>query len=401
MYLITILGVATIFSFYWVFRRVFDERVGLVASLIYATSFYTVMNDREVVPTMPVILWSVWFFYSLNLILKGDGKKGFILVGLLTGLIWHLNFALVLLVPLIAIAVWLAKNKPKPIEYLRGLVVFGVASLPLIVFELRHGFLQTRAVYESLVTGQGGVAQGLGKLSRVVLLASRNVTSLTWGPSGMADEAALALLVFVFLGLAGKKMINKNLSVIMSTWVLMFIAFFSFYSKVVSEYYLNATIVVWVAILAVAISGLFKQKRIWAGALLLFAFGAFNIYRLLTVSINESGYIERKELVSFIKSDAAKHEYPCVSVSYITDPGYNMGYRYLFYLAGLHVNLPKSNAPVYTIVFPHSKVSRIDRSFGALGLIFPDYERYTKEAIAKSCEGENQNLTEPMILFTK
>ncbi len=60
-YLVTIFGVFTIFSFYFVFSKVFGQKEGLLAAFFYSLSFYMVMNDREVVPTMPVLLWSVWY----------------------------------------------------------------------------------------------------------------------------------------------------------------------------------------------------------------------------------------------------------------------------------------------------------------------------------------------------
>ena len=67
----------------------------------------------------------------------------------------------------------------------------------------------------------------------------------------------------------------------------------------------------------------------------------------------------------------------------------------------MHVNRPVSGSPVYSIVFPHDKVNRLDKFFGALGLVLPDYGKYTKEEIEKSCSGANSNLTEPMFGYTE
>jgi hypothetical protein len=73
-----------------------------------------------------------------------------------------------------------------------------------------------------------------------------------------------------------------------------------------------------------------------------------------------------------------------------------LGYRYLFYLEDMHVNNPSSGSPVYTIVFPHSMVDHIDKAFGALGLIYPDYTKYALTAVTESCSGENSNITDPL-----
>ena len=66
----------------------------------------------------------------------------------------------------------------------------------------------------------------------------------------------------------------------------------------------------------------------------------------------------------------------------------------------MHVNLPSSGSPVYTIVFPLKEIFPVDKTFGAIGLIYPDYTRYTKENVEYSCSGENSNLTDPMFGFT-
>ena len=67
----------------------------------------------------------------------------------------------------------------------------------------------------------------------------------------------------------------------------------------------------------------------------------------------------------------------------------------------MHVNRPISNSPVYTIVYPHNLVNSIDKAFGSLGLIYPDYDRYNKEEVEKSCIGANSNLTDPMFGYTE
>jgi len=74
---------------------------------------------------------------------------------------------------------------------------------------------------------------------------------------------------------------------------------------------------------------------------------------------------------------------------------------YFFYLNKMHVNQPESGSPVYTIVFPLSLVDKVDKRFGSLGLILPDYKHYNEEDVLESCRGENANLTDPMFGYTE
>ena len=401
--LTTLLGVFGVASFYFVFSKVFNKRTGLVAALIYAASYYTVFNDREVVPTMPVIIWTAWFFYALNLILKGKQKLGYVLSGVLAGLIWHLNVALVLVLPLIPVAFLFSKKKIDWRAVFWGVSFLFITSIPLILFELRHDFSQTRAIAYALNSNQKDIISGVDKFRRVLLLASKNAAGLVWGSVlPISYSWAVYLMLGIFIFIYTKKLISKNQFALIALWLVSYVAFFSFYSKILSEYYLNGMMVIWIAILAVGVSYLLGKVQLmpW-GFLVIFTFLSISFYRFFTAPINRSGYVERKTVVAEIKMDAEKRGYPCVAVSYITNPGYEFGYRYFYYLEEMHVNRPESGSPVYTIVFPLKPIFGVDRTFGAIGLIYPDYKRYTKEGIEESCNGANSNLTDPMFGYTQ
>jgi len=399
----SLFGIFTIYSFYYIFSKIFDKKSGLIAAFIYAVSFYLVFNDREVVPTMPVITWSVWYLYSLFLLLKGKQKYAYILLGILFGLVWNINVALFLLVGLVAIAQYLSKRKINLKKLFKGLGFLVATSFPLIAFELRHGFSQSKAFLISFTTDQADIWSGYEKLERVLLLLSRNTSGLLWGAlPKLPIGVALIVLTILLIYLVFRKKISKNLAIIFSSWVLIFLLFFSIYSKQVSEYYLNGMMVIWIAVVTLFLSSLLetKSKSFW-GYILLSTFFIVNIHRLISLNISRSGYVERNAIISEIKKDAQERDFPCVAISYITKPGYDLGYRYLFYLQDVKTKHPSSNAPVYTIVFPlNDKLFPAHKTFGAIGLIYPDYVKYTKGGIEESCSGENYNLAEPMFGYT-
>jgi hypothetical protein len=197
-----------------------------------------------------------------------------------------------------------------------------------------------------------------------------------------------------------KKLLNYKLTSILVAWVIIFIAFFTFNSIIISEYYLNGMNVVWILIISLVLGWLLDSKYKAIGVVAIGLFVSINITRFINIPINKSGYLERKSIVAEIARDSRGRDYPCIAISYITSPGNDLGYRYFFWLQDMHVNHPKSLAPVYSIVFPHSLVDKIDKSFGALGLIYPDYERYAEEDIKISCSGQNSNLTDPLFGYT-
>jgi 4-amino-4-deoxy-L-arabinose transferase-like glycosyltransferase len=402
-YGITVLGVLSVGSIYFVFSRLHGPRSGLIATFMYAVSFYMIFNDREVVPTMMVMMWTVWFYYTLNLFLKGE-KKAYLILGVLIGFIWHLNMALVLLMPLVPLAIIVSKKRLNFLYSALGLLTLSVPSVPLILFELRHNFSQVRHLFLSLTTTQSAVFTMTERFGRVIELAGKNLKAFLVPGTPEFPKIYLLAAILVLLGvLIYKKIIDRNLGVVMSAWIILYIVFFTIYSMVLSEYYLNGLAIIWLAIVTIALNRLlsFDDWRQKLGVVLLSGYFLVNHLAFANVSINQSGYIQKKDIIAYIDQDRAGRGYSCISISYITEPGYDFGYRYFFWLKGMHVNAPKSGAPVYSIVFPVSKVDRVDKEFGALGLIFPDYKKYNMSNVIKSCSGANSNVTDSMFGYTE
>lgn len=397
--MIALLGIFSIWSVYFTFNKIFGRKEALIATFFYAISFYTIENDRQVFPTTPVITWTFWYFYSLDLIVKGKFKKGFTMAGILIGLIWHLNVALVLLLPLLVLAIILSRKKPEKKKCYRGLLFMFMLSIPLILFEAKHNFIQVRSLVSSFTSDQGSIYKGIEQLRRVLYILGKNLSGLMMGSFEKFPYIYLLLgFIFLFLFLYYKRAIQVKISTIILFWFALYVSFFSLYSKNLSEYYLNGTVVLFLLVLTSSITFLLKN-RTWKylGVIIMALFAVFNFHRFFfNQYMNRSGYIERKGVVNLIKEDAEKNDYPCVAISYITGPGYDLGYRYFLWLYNIKVKKPSSLAPVYTIVYPLRDDIKVDKTIGAIGLIYPDYSSYNTERVKKSCEGENVNITEPM-----
>lgn len=405
VFLPIILAVFATYSIFFVFSKIANTKVGLIGAFIYATSALIVFVDREVVPTMPVMLWTIWYLYCLFLIYKNKYLKGFVLSGLLIGLIWHLNLSLILLTPLVLFAFLFSKRKFNIKALSVGFLILFLSSLPLIVFESRHNFSQTKAVILSLTTKKDfieGTSTGFAKLDRVMQLVNKNSMAIFTRHYFVHPSVAFILLFTLLIYFIKVKKINLFFGTMFILWLGLYIFFFTLNPKNPSEYYFNGINIIWIFVASLGLLELKKTKiGLLAFYILVSLFVITNMNYIIKYNPDKKGYIQKMDLVSEIKNDSLKHNYPCVSVSYITNPGYDLGYRYLFYMKAMHVNRPISGSPVYTIVYPHNLVNSIDKAFGSLGLIYPDYDRYNKEEVEKSCVGENSNLTDPMFGYTQ
>lgn len=399
-----VLGIFYIVGVYLILLRIFSKRVAVVGAIVYAFSFYFIFNDREIVPTQPVIFWSFALFWSLTEIIKGNVKKGLIISAILFSLVWHINFALILPLPLVLVALFMSRRKLKLTDVIIPMVIFLILSTPLLYFEYRHSFIQTHALVTSLTSSQHDIISGFDKVQRTYQLISKNIFSIFLPSSKYLKYEYLTFLLlasylYLFYKLSGR----RKILLLMFLWFITYFIFFSLYSKRLSEYYLNGIQFIPVVLFSLTIDRILENKRLrMYGIIILTGYMVISIYRFFSINVNRSGYVERNAIISEIDSDAKKNNYPCVSVSYITDPGYDLGYRYFYWMKKMYVNKPSSGAPVYTIVFPlNDQLFPVNKIFGAIGLIYPNYSSYTKEEVEKSCSGANSNLTDPMFGFTK
>lgn len=404
VFLSVILGVFSTFSLYFVINKVFNKKAAFISSLIYAASSLIVFTDREVVPTMPVMLWTVWFLYALFLVYRGKQLLGFTLFSLLVGVIWHLNLALLVLTPAIFFAFLASKKNLQLKAFVVSVITLITVNLPLLMFEVRHNFIQTKSVYLSLTTSKDlGVeaTDRFAKLDRILQIASKNSINIFSMENFMKPSHFFVLLVVLLILLMKFKVLNKFWFAIFAYWQSIYIIFFTLISLNVSEYYLNGMNIVWIIVVSLALGLLINKKNLIIVYSLLAVFLYINISHILNYNSDKKGYLEKMALINEIKRDSQIHGYPCISISYITNPGYNFGYRYLFYIENMHVNNPSSGSPVYTIVYPHSLVDKIDNSFGSLGLIYPEYLKYNDNEVKNSCQGSNANLTDPMFGYVE
>lgn len=398
---ITIFGILTIISYYYVFSKLFNARVGLIAAFLYAVLLTNINFDRRVVPSTPANLWVIWYFYTILMIARG---KFFVLpiLGVLIGLIWHIHIALFPTLSAIPIAFLVSKKLPNIKQVLIFLLALLITSLPLMAFEIRHGFSQTLSLINNFSSEHGG-GVGLSKLFDVLNMIVKNINSLFLSPQSLPTplKSVFVILLFsstLFVVIVNKLILKKELAPLF-IWILGSIGFFTFSSSLISEYYFYSIEIIFILLVSLT---LFRILSFKLGQILVLGLLGFilikNLFFYITQDFYHKGYIEKKAVVDFIKQDALKKGFPCVGITYITTPGENVGFRYFFYLHNMHLVHPSFDVPVYNIVIPEELSSEVKIKFAHIGIITPQ-KIPPKETIDKTCAGPNTNLTDPMFGF--
>lgn len=407
IYMVTILSVLTMISFFYVFTKLFDYRAGLIAMFLQAVLYPRVSHDRWVVPTVTTSLWEIWFFYVVVMLYKGNFNVLW-LAGILIGLIWHINFSLAPICVAMPAAIYFSKKFPSRSQILWGLITLFIVSIPLLIFEFRHNFQQTTAFLTSFITDQqGGV--GVAKLIKVLEQISSNVTHLFFHPlGGNLIPDIFVLIGGAFLGVVPVvyKIIPWRLLAVFYIWLFSVIGFFSLSTKIVTHYYFSNLNTLYMAIATLCLYVLWRKVR-WGGYIVLGILSVFLIssgmFLITNNDYNRIGYKERKAAVRFIAEDSKLKGYPCISVSYIADRGNEFGYRYFMYIEKLHLNRQRGDdIPNYILVIPEYYAKKEEVKFRAdvIGVILPKRE-YDNEKLKMECKNENTNLTDPMFGYTQ
>lgn len=402
---LTIIGILTVLSYYFVFTKLFNYKVGLIISFLYAVLIScAVWFDRRWAPSTPTNLWTIWYFFTVVMISRG---KYWVLpiLGVLIGLIWHIHIALLPALFAIPIAFIVSKKIPPKSQIVKFIVALVVSSIPLIIFELRHNFSQILNLLQNLTTRHEG-ATGFYKFQIVIEMVTRNLNSLFFAPQSFKITNNFlfpVILLISSLWLVKSKIVKLKEFIPMYGWVFGVVLFFSISSSPISEYYFYNIEIIFLVIVGLLLYSLFKSSTI--GKFLVMALLIFiaskNIYSQITQDTYHKGYAEKKALVDYTINDAKERQFPCFSLNYITSPGENVGFRYFFFLKNAHIAVPGRGSPVYSIVIPDEYAKdEIDIKYGHIGVIKPK-EIPTKELMLDACSGQNTNLTDPMFGYVE
>lgn len=398
------ISLVTLLSYYFVFSRLFNIKVGLIVTFLYAVLLSPVNSDRWVVPTITANLWTVWYFYTLICISRTNFKV-LPLLGILIGLIWHVHIALIPTLIAVPISVILSKKIPNKKQIFTFLIFLFIVSSPFLLFELRHNFQQINAIVANFITSRDG-ATGFYKFTLVLEMINKNINTLLLAPNSFKVTSHTG---FTFLILASAVLLIKNRVLqkkeylIILSWILGVIAFFSISSSPISEYYFSNIEILFIYLLGLFLYLIFELKLIGKIIVLslLFFLLSKNLFFIITKDYYNKGYLEKKGVVDFIDKDYRDKGFPCIGISYITALGENVGFRYFFYLKNTYIVRPSTEVPVYNIVIPDElSLNEVEKKFGHIGVITPK-NIPSREIIEESCKTPETNSSDNMFGYTE
>jgi len=353
------LGVFSIWLIFKVGEKLFNYKVGLIAAALFSSSYLMIVYNRHFWPLTPAPIASLLTVFSLYQIIKKKFLYCFLLAGaLILGIQSDASNLTLLLLTIICWWVYRLPIRRKEVILAIILVVF--SHLPLVFFDLRHDFLNSKAIirllsfrgervgqvsiegFKNILTllpdtfsrliytfGDRDVSRQLAPCSKYVQIRNGAV------PKVLFIFSSLILIFWIYKGLwlkktdkekAGLKIISL-LIIITFTSVVLFNLFFPAYIR---EYFISVLFPIFILIQALTLESYLLKKSVILTSIFILILMFFNTRAVLTTT-NFLGQNNKTEAINYSLQDFGNEPFFVESLSSCFR--YN-GIRYLFYLAG-------------------------------------------------------------------
>lgn len=371
-----VIGLVTIWAYYYFLSKVFGKTAGLIAALIRTVAFLALLADWSMVPSYGSELMVILTWYCMFLYWK-DETKVFIPLMFVFGLYTSIHPILFPFYGVFLLLLIVKRKLPNFRNCLFGSVAFILPVLPLIIFEYFHSFLEIRKLLEFFSSGSASGRQFsveyYWRLIIMMLGSTHGVFNIGKIPPWLSGT--MVILVASVLRFKSHHIWKNSfhLFIIASSFIC-FCIYYGFMPKGIPEYYLYGPFLI-IFIYFAGLLGYFAKLRYFCliPALFLVYFSITN-FKLLANHWSNPSLTSMANKDNVVKEILKKQPFGSkFFVSYIKTPGWDFGFKYFFKLYGrIPDDFPVSDA-TYTIVTPKFlSIDSIDFSSGNIGVIYPE-----------------------------
>lgn len=237
------LGVVTIILIYYLGKAWFGRVAGLIAAYLYAISPVTIIYSRSSWNPNPAPFFALMSIFSLYRLHTTGNFWWLILTGFSVGAALQMHYLSAILIPVVGLA-WLfevisrnyqkLKNKKIFSGTLLGIFSFALIMSPLVWFDLRHNFLNYRAITELLSGGSAVRADIFTNITRMPGIYFYNLIGRYMAAENFYLTLAISMLV---IGVLVYKL--SWIKLMLGVWLLVGLLGLSFYQQSIYDHYLG------------------------------------------------------------------------------------------------------------------------------------------------------------------
>ena len=247
---IALLGIVTIFFVWWVGRSWFGKLAGLIAAGLYAISPIVIYYSRSSWNPNIMPFFALFSIYSIWKVYKEHKFNYLILLGISSAFVLQSHYLGLLLFPTLFLFWILTLRNLRLIENCKliinnflkksgiGLLVFSGLMSPLLVFDIRHGWINIHAIEAFIISGKDIGFSLAASLSKVGSTAFMVASDLISAKNIYLSFITLALFLSVFIWKFRNKNTKDQLFLVL-VWLAVGIVGVLFYKGSIYDHYLG------------------------------------------------------------------------------------------------------------------------------------------------------------------
>lgn len=331
--MVVIFSLLTIILLYKLGNDFFDSNIGLIAAFLYSIGRLPVLYGRSSWNPNIVPFFSILIIYSMLKVVAANEKKYLILAGLSLGILIQLHYVTFLMIPVIIICLALIRFRLSLKYYLSALVGFLALYSPFLLFEIRHRFVNTLAVWRFFWQQKNESGSSILPFFSTAIDVS---VRLFWRLI-VIDNAEISKIFIIGLAFAlfyywhknrQQVKIRKSISVLF-IWLIVGVVSFGLYRGVIYDYYFGSLFTLPYLLTAILIYTLWKKGSIYKSAamIMVLVYIIFN-FKHSPLAIEPNNLLKNTQTIAkFIFDKAGNKPYNFALIA-----GQNSDHAYRYFL---------------------------------------------------------------------
>ncbi len=357
--MVALFGVATVFLIYKVasifFKRMTGQpavQAGLFASMLYSISPLILTYSHSSWNPNVLPFFALSLIYTVYMAVNaGNSRKLFFISGILLGICLQLHYLSLFLAAIITIYILLshwfthhAFNIDLLKKYLTLLIGTLISLSPLIIFEIRHNFLNTKGIITLFLSDSLNYSPDANFFTTISSVFFRIFARLILNFPVMGNTSnfsqlqlliwSIAALILAFSSLIVLfKQKNKSSALLLSLWLFISVLLFGLYKKEIFDYLFTFIFPLPFLLIGNLLGHLYdfsKKKRLLFISLSIAIFSIISIISLLDIPIRYGPNNQRnqvKKIAQFVISKTNNQPY---NFALLSKGNSDHAYRYYF-----------------------------------------------------------------------
>jgi len=325
---VALLGVATIYLIYITGREWFSNIAGLVAAALFAISPTVIIFSRSSWNPNIMPFFAMLSVYSIWRVYKNKEYKWLVVTAISFAFVLQSHYLGVLIAPVLFIY-WILARVPKNYS-LFSIFLFLFLMSPLLIFDIRHDFLNSKALYKFLTVRQETVSiKPWTAIPKTYPIFEQINSSLLTAKNAKVGSLVTILftvyLVFIFT--RRKKLIQDQHYLIL-LWLISGLIGFGIYKQNVYDHYFGFLFPIPFLLLGSLVEDRMKQKSKLLNIVILSILISLVVLNLKNNPLFKTPNNQMQRSIEVAKKIIDESKYERFNIAVIAEQNYEDGYQY-------------------------------------------------------------------------